>query len=327
MLSKSASDSLTHFSLTSLSSNFHSIGENYSPNTLRQTSVVVLPNTFGDFNVFDKLCRQILAARREARDYVMGLRPEEEEDWSVSVNCNHLHPQYGQKSPEEELADLKKESDEVDVHYLEYQRKKKLAYQSPYPTVVLEVRSTPTPDFGSSPAPSSSSTSQEEESTITAADVARLEALFGKSTVKSKDEGFYQAIGDSFSRKKSVNTMTPMQLAQTWMTQHDESLSEPHVVAAFTESSTCEDVDVAYEFVFSNIAMLQSQAQTRQYLVLPRFLATAATSLEQFGRQVEALCDCVPALQRIRVQTFHPENVDPEHRAPVPILLIDEENK
>mmetsp|Transcript_13287 Transcript_13287/g.28831 ORF Transcript_13287/g.28831 Transcript_13287/m.28831 type:complete len:131 (+) Transcript_13287:1252-1644(+) len=34
---------------------------------------------------------------------------------SVSINCAHLHPQYGIPTPAEQLAQLKDEGDEVDV--------------------------------------------------------------------------------------------------------------------------------------------------------------------------------------------------------------------
>ena len=69
---------------------------------------------------------------------------------SVSINCAHLHPQYGMQTPEEQLAELKREEEEgeVDVNMQEYKKRRDEARRSPYPSVIVEVQSTPPPDFG-----------------------------------------------------------------------------------------------------------------------------------------------------------------------------------
>ena len=75
---------------------------------------------------------------------------------SVSVNCAHLHPKFGTKTPEEELRDLAEEdqSGEIDLNLQEYKERRLQARRSPYPSVVIEVRSMPPPDFSQAPPPS-----------------------------------------------------------------------------------------------------------------------------------------------------------------------------
>jgi hypothetical protein len=317
-------------------------GDDYEPRKLRLTSVVVLPANPGiseSFAVFDNLLQQINQARRQSRDYVTDLSLEQldermhadedaEEEWSISVNCAHLHPNFGEQTPEQVLEDLK-DDEEIDVHYEEYKRKRLEARQSPYPTVVIEVRAMPPPPELVAPPKVSRSRAAKNQNAISAMDVQRLEALFGKtahmnhpsSQRSGSEDSFYDALGSSL---EEIHVVTPMKLAQQWIATHDPNLpkTSPVDLAAFTESKTSH-VDEAYEFVFANIAMLRSQPQSRQYLVLPCFLSSAATSLQKFATQVETMVNIWPDLQhKVQVEMFHPEHVDSSRRSPVPILSL-----
>lgn len=341
----------------------------YELRTLRQTQVVVIPGSplfSSNFKVFDQLIEAINQARRNARDYVTDAALEKldedllllndeqydnddddrpSRDWSVSVNLAHLHPNYGEKTPEELLQEMKEEEEagEVDVHYQEYKQKRLLARRSPYPTVVIEVRSVPPPDFSSAPrppmsTPSSSALSAKDTNTndnISSADVQRLEALFGKSahfhhptqalTPEQSEDVFYSRIGKNI---QELSALTPLRLAQEWLVQYDPQL--PAGAVMITESPAVH-VDAAYAFVFTNLAMMmegsqqqQKQQQTRQYLVLPHFLSSSATSFEKFATEVNHIIGVLPDLaEQVRVSTFHPEHIDPKKRSPVPICVLE----
>lgn len=348
-------------------------GEGYEPRTFRQTQVVVIPTNKAlesSFPLFDKLVEAINQARRNARDYVTDVSLEKLDDrleageeglcdWSVSVNCAHLHPSFGEKTPEEAMQELKDEEEagEVDLNYEEYKKKRILARQSPFPTVVIEVRAAPPPDFGASspqsqqqrdPAASTASGDKENNNSdkegVTAADVARLEALFGKSAQLAKDseitdndeDGFYNSIGQSI---QEVSAVTTLNMAQQWIAENDPAAAkgsaETTPVAAFTETDTAH-VDSAYEFVFTNIAMMADQATAkkeegtksqpqiqRQYLCMPHFLSSAATSFEKFSKEVAKISAVLPELRdNVTITTFHPEHIDPAKRSPVPIFAL-----
>ena len=134
---------------------------------------------------------------------------------SVSINCAHLHPEYGVQTPEETLTAMKHEEEEgeVDVNLQEYKKRRDEARRSPYPSIIVEVQSTPTPDFGSRASPSSASAADvtasppppffaeasdgEKDTDVTSEDVRKLEALFGMSAAKkSSDDTFYDALGE-----------------------------------------------------------------------------------------------------------------------------------
>jgi hypothetical protein len=132
---------------------------------------------------------------------------------SVSINCAHLHPQYGMPTPEEQLASLKHEDQEgeVDVNLQEYKKRRDEARRSPYPSVIVEVMSTPPPDFGSRrdeaameeasarDAEGGAGRAEDENGVVTSDDVRRLEALFAMSAAKkstSADDPFYDALGE-----------------------------------------------------------------------------------------------------------------------------------
>ena len=122
----------------------------------------------------------------------------------MSINCAHLHPGYGTPSPEEQLAAMKHEEEEgeVDVNIEEYKRRRDEARRSPYPSVIVEVQSTPPPDFGQrrdeEAMEAAAKVMEEADKDVTSGDVAKLEALFGMSAAsKSKtsvDDPFYDTL-------------------------------------------------------------------------------------------------------------------------------------
>ena len=131
---------------------------------------------------------------------------------SVSINCAHLHPQYGIQTPEEQLAELKREEEEgeVDVNMQEYKKRRDEARRSPYPSVIVEVQSTPPPDFGTRRDEAAmmeaaaadmmgAKMSDNSDGDVTSEDVKKLEALFGLSAAKKStkpDDPFYDALGE-----------------------------------------------------------------------------------------------------------------------------------
>lgn len=335
------------------------------PTTMRQTNVVVIPNCdeLSNFHVFDGLVLAINQARRASRDFVLKREEEEEkeggdggQDWVVSINCAHLHPQYGTPSPEEQLRALKHEEEEgeVDLNRLEFKRRRDEARRSPYPSLIVEVQSTPPVDFGRSSSSSNgmrrdeealeaavemetASSSNNVDADVTSDDVRKLEALFGMSAAtKSADDTFYEAIGEAFGDKQ-VASQSPLSLAQAWVLENDPAFDE--ATSTFTKSDT-RHVDAAYEYVFNNLAMLDAadpagpssgQQQPRKkkkrgqksYVVLPNFVPTSATSFDRFAGQVSNIIRAMPGMaERVMVSTFHPEHVTDGTRAPVPIMVI-----
>jgi hypothetical protein len=326
------------------------LGSAYEPRTFRKTQVVVIPGNevlMNNFTVFDRWMETINQARRNARDYVTDLALEKldsydagdpaEVDWSVSVNCAHLHPKFGELTPRQQLQKMKEDdlAGEIDVNYEEFRERRMLARRSPYPTLVLEVRAVPPPDFGQSPPPSMRQSMPAESrrgndgggDSITSADIQRLEALFGKSpafnhpaadrTTRQQEEDFFNQIGKSI---QEVSSVTPLRLAQEWFAQNDPDIPS---TAVFTESDT-QHVDAAYEFVYTNLAMMRDSGTPRQYLVMPRFLSASATSFEKLSHEVSKLVSVLPDLAgRVKIHTFHPEHVDSAKRSPVPVYVLE----
>ena len=58
-----------------------------------------------------------------------------------------MHPNFGAKTPEQELKELQEEEEEVDVNLQQYKERRLLARRSPFPCVVVEVRAMPPPNF------------------------------------------------------------------------------------------------------------------------------------------------------------------------------------
>jgi len=334
---------------------------NSQPATMRQTNVVVMPNCdelSTSFHTFDKLVQSINQARRASRDFVLKKKENDDgsKDWVVSINCAHLHPQYGKQTPAEQLAQLKAEEEagEVDVHLEEYKKSRMAARQSPYPSVIVEVMSTPPPDFGVNLDTEAGAAHQaaldaaeknmhimenkkkvDADDDVTSADVRRLEALFGMSAAKkegSVDDTFYDALGEAFGNEQIVPE-TPLSKAQHWVLANDPQFDAG--TSVFTNSNT-RHVDAAYEYIFNNIAMMLHSSDTddsesvfkhgqdqKSYVVLPNFVPTSATSFDRFAGQVSNIIRAMPSMaEKVMVSTFHPEHVDTRTRAPLPILVI-----
>ena len=185
--------------------------------TMRQTNVVVIPNCdeIANFRTFDNLVQAINQARRRAREFVIKKDKDmndvnsssnenddgsSNKDWVVSINCAHLHPQYGMQTPEEKLAAMKHEDEEgeVDLNLQEYKKRRDEARRSPYPSVIVEVKSSPPPDFGAAAAAAAEVKAETKpDDDVTSEDVKKLEALFGMSAATKKaDDPFYDALGE-----------------------------------------------------------------------------------------------------------------------------------
>mmetsp|Transcript_19926 Transcript_19926/g.30783 ORF Transcript_19926/g.30783 Transcript_19926/m.30783 type:complete len:485 (-) Transcript_19926:257-1711(-) len=342
-------------------------GESYQPGTLRQTQVIVIPNyieMMDNFAMFDNLIQVINTARRNARDYVTDIALEKlddkmhsselgERDWVVSVNCAHLHPKFGEKTPEQILEEMKQEEEEgeVDLNLKAYKERREAARRSPYPTLVMEVMASPPPDFGNhfkaqqeqheqEAAPAQPD--QDEASDVTSKDIQKLEALFGQSAAMNhpknekssspEDEAFFAAIG-KVTGIDEVSLVTPMILAQNWIAEHDDRFDAE--TCAFT-ASDARYVDEGYEFIFTNLAMQASKflqpdtpeeakkAGQRQYMVMSNFLSSSATSMAKFAYEVTNIIDALPELKgKVQVEIFHPEHILPERRASVPIFALE----
>ncbi|KAL3940279.1 MAG: hypothetical protein SGARI_001033 [Bacillariaceae sp.] len=262
----------------------------------------------------------------------------------VSVNCAHLHPKFGQKSPEQQLKELQEEdeSGEVDLNLQQYKERRLQARQSPYPSVVVEVRSMAPPEF----TPPQPDASQQPLAAVDSADdvagdgnedvnidsefVQQLEALFSKSSVQKDGEDFYDNIG---SHIETFSSVTPLMMAQTWIDQNDSLFNVAK--CAFTVSETTH-VDEAFEFFFTNLAMQTSSflpnssmagddagAQKRQYLVMPHFLSNSATSMEKFTTQVLNIVSTLPRVRNhVEVTMLHPEHIEEDKRCPVPVFVL-----
>jgi hypothetical protein len=140
---------------------------------------------------------------------------------------------------------------------------------------------------------------------------------------------FYDSIG---SHIEEVSMVTPMSLAQNWIATNDDLFDISS--CAFTTSDT-PHVDEAYEFIFTNLAMQTTQflkydkssvdagAQKRQYLVMPNFLSSSATSMEKFAGEVKCIMGTLPPIRsKVSVSCFHPEHIEESKRCPVPTFVL-----
>jgi hypothetical protein len=307
--------------------------KNEGKTTMRSTNVVVIPNCgeLSDFQTFDKLVQAINQARRRARDFVVRKEEGDEDNWVVSINCAHLHPEYGQQTPQETLQAMKaeEESGEIDLNLQEYKKRRDEARRSPYPSVIVEVQSTPPPEFSAAP---SLELGKDGGEGVTSEDVQRLEVLFGMSAATNKepklDDDFYDALGEAFGNKQ-IAAQTPLSMAQNWVLANDPSFDE--TTSTFTTSNT-HHVDAAYEYVFNTLAMISTENMVsmetpkkgqKSYIVLPNFLPTSATSFDRFAEQVSNIIHAIPSMaKRMAISTFHPEHVDAARNSPVPIFVV-----
>lgn len=309
-----------------------------NPPTFRQTQVIVVPNNanLNDWNTFDSLVAKINTCRRNARDFILDANFEQlelsnqeigERDWSISVNCAHLHPNFGELTKEEELQQLKEEEEEVDVNLEAYKKQRLLARRAPYPSVCIETRATPPTDFrqaGPPPSVRRQTPEGEPEAKVTLDDVHKLEALFGKPAVFTKeptqtDDAFWDAIGNAKGIQE-IAVVSPLRQAQTWISENHHAFRIE--TSSFT-TSECQYVDEAYEFVFNNIAMQQFRNDATQYLVYTNFVSSSATSLEKFATECSGLVDLMPSLKgKLAISILHPEHIEASQRAPVPVIVM-----
>lgn len=258
---------------------------------------------------------------------------------SVSVNCAHLHPKFGEKSPEQELQELRREEEdgEVDLNLIEYQERRLQARRSPYPSVVVEVRAMPPPKY--TPPPPSGRESprdiEDDDDDKSASDdfdidsdfVNQLEALFSKSSLRN-DGDLYDSLG---TQLETFSSVTPMMMAQNWIAQNDPVFDVTKCAFTVTDAT---HVDEAHEFVYTNLAMqtneflspspvVETSAQKRQYLVMPHFLSSSATSMEKFTSSVGKIISTVPSIRnKVDVDFFHPEHIDTAKRCPIPVFIL-----
>ena len=80
----------------------------------------------------------------------------------------------------------------------EYKKRRDEARRSPYPSVIVEVKSSPPPDFGAAAAAAAEVKAETKpDDDVTSEDVKKLEALFGMSAATKKaDDPFYDALGE-----------------------------------------------------------------------------------------------------------------------------------
>jgi hypothetical protein len=254
-----------------------------------------------------------------------------------------LHPKFGEKSPEQQLKDMQEEEEqgEVDLNLQEYKERRLQARRSPYPSVVVEVRSMAPPEFTPPPPKTpqqpqaledddDGDASRSDDVKIDSEFVQQLEALFSKSSVQKDGDGFYDSIG---SHIETFSSVTPMMVAQNWIDQNDPLFEVTSCAFTVTEAT---HVDEAYEFVFTNLAMqtstflsksstagVQAGAQRRQYLVMPHFLSNSATSMEKFANQVLNIVRTLPPVRnKVDVSFLHPEHIDESKRCPVPVIVL-----
>jgi len=242
-----------------------------------------------------------------------------------------------------------------------YKKQRLLARRSPYPSVVIEVRSMAPPEY-TPPSPTglvapksvgdidigeggANSIGGAEDTKVDADLVNQLEALFSKSSLdsgtSSKDDGdFYESIG---SHIETFSSVTPLMVVQSWIDINDPLFDVTQ--CSFTVSDVTH-VDEAYEFLFTNLGMQTSQflaagsttnnpsgdetqkpeaedAQKRQYMVLPHFLSSSATSLEKFTKQAESIIRTFPSIgKKVELSNFHPEDIDEHKRCPIPVIVL-----
>ena len=375
--------------------------------TLRQTHVIVVPfHTVlsESFVVFDTICQTIQQMRRHARDYYYHKHPtssrptdNEEDDYSISINCAHLHPLYG--PPPRTTNDNDNDEYNHDPKYREYQQQRLLARQSPYPTIVMEVRVTPMIpplEFVSPPTPSMSRNHHHQDTTTTNqnptsssssttaiswSDIQKLEALFGQSAYLKENNHHIETVVSSSAASSSSewtdhpsaedsmdverteedenylwdhvvgNTLheivvpppvpfirTPIQQIQEWSGRPTPTTTPPPQISSVTTTNTTH-ADEAYEYVFTNIAMLlendddDPSSTARYYLVFSHFLLHAATSFEQFTTEVQQLYTILQQVDatyhhqtsssKLTMTTYHPEHIQSTHRSPFPLLVLE----
>jgi len=311
-------------------------GSDYVPETLRQTQVLVIPwcDSFQSFESFEAVYQAINLARRAARDYVTDMSCEKyqmmtdgnrnDKDWNVSVTLASLHPDYGVETKGEALRENEGQKVEVDMKLDEFNRKRVLARQSPYPTLALEMKSLP-PKAHSPPIEGSSSNPGSDEVGGSSMDAVNiLEAMYCKSTVTTCDIKDYDQIGSIYGYEVEIEDSpidNALIHAKEWLIENDP-IYDPYA-SSFVTTDT-EEVDAAYEDVFTAIATHENLDLSSQsvYIMMPHFLSQSATSLEKFSWEVFNILQKLGLNKLFSVSIFHPEHVLPEKRCAVPTVVF-----
>lgn len=298
--------------------------------TMRETVVVVIPSSrtlMYSFQFFDALVKRINAARRNARDLHTTQKSNE---WVTSVSMAALHPRYGIPTPQETLQrELQEEADgEVDLNLQDYRDKQLRARRSPYPTLVIETRSSP-PILGPK-LPNPIPLRNPHDQDVTKEHLNQLENLFSKSAsfdhpIEEPTDKLEDAFYASIANVKGIHEISfkdPVLKAQIWA-QGNLPYFQPKASEFHTNTAT--HPDHAYQFVFTQIANHRSHSKSLfTYLVLPHFCTSSATSFEKFANEVVNIVKVmpVPDLGFDGVDVLHPEHILKQNRAPVPVLVL-----
>lgn len=326
-------------------------GYQYIPGTMRQTLVLVVPfcKYFNQFTRYEKVIQAINQARKNTLDLMTEaafeklLEQSDDEEWDVSVNAASLHPKYGKKSAGDILAEMKMQDavGEVDVNAEENADRKDQARRSPYPSLVIEVKSTPPGEVNLTTGQTEISYTENlveeiQEQSASKDTIVTLEKLFAKSAQlraseePENEDAFYKAIG-KVSNIEEILPNSPIVTSRNWIANED-IMYDPHI-STFT-SSDAKHADAAFEFVFSSLAIQSYNPKralkrkefnfgSRSYLVMPHFSTSSATSMAVFTRNVEGIIGSIDGLKnRVSVIDYHPEHMNVERRAPVPLIVL-----
>lgn len=324
-------------------------GYQYIPGTMRQTLVLVIPfcRFFTQFSRYETVIQAVNQARKDTIDlmtevaYEKLLDQSDEEEWDVSINAASLHPKYGKNTAADILEEMKRQDavGEINVNEEESADRKDRARRSPYPSLVIEVKSTPPgivhPPPGQTEISYTENLVEEIEDQGASKDVIlQLEQLFAKSAklLTEEPEGedaFYKALGKVTNIEEILPT-SPIVTARNWIANEDP-MYDPHI-STFT-SSDAKHADEAFEFIFSSLAIHSYNPKralkrkefkfgSRSYLVMPHFSTSSATSLDVFTRSVRTILASLDLKERVSVVSYHPEHMDVERRAPVPVIVL-----
>jgi len=320
----------------------------YDVEPMRRTQVVILPfcDFFDQFASCDRITRAITNARVIAQHLITDLAVENlekesagfkrDQDWDINVSGATLHPDY--TTPQELVDQMKNSGDDNDNNKDKeklIQEQKNRARQSPYPTLIIEVKA--------SPQPAVKDTRFEGEDTMVDI-IFKLEAIYAKSAALHKkfetntEDIFYHAIG-MLNGIEEILPSNMIEVVENWVVENDRRYDAD--LSTFA-SANLKHADSAYEFVFANLALHKFipdddddddggggeenktyTAGLRSYLIMPKFVSTSATSFEKFAGGVNEIVRSIDGLKnRIIVSMMHPEHVDADKRSPAPILVL-----
>jgi hypothetical protein len=322
----------------------------YDVEPMRRTQVVILPfcDFFDQFASYDRITRAITNARVIAQHLITDLAVENlekesagfkrDQDWDINVSGATLHPDY---TTPQELVDQMKNSGDSNANDSNKDREKLIqeqknrARQSPYPTLIIEVKAFPQPTV--------KPTVFEGDETMVDI-IFKLEAIYAKSAALHKksetktEDIFYHAIG-MLNGIEEILPSNMIEVVENWVVDNDRRYDAD--LSTFA-SSNLKHADSAYEFVFANLALHKFipdddedddggggdekktyTAGLRSYLIMPKFVSTSATSFEKFAGGVNEIVRSIDGLKnRMIVSIMHPEHVDDDKRSPAPVLVL-----